>query len=69
MTEQFQRVGPCVATGAVKGITLVPSAFARAPGAPAESSGWAVKKSRGARRGQLTAHKQAYTTGRFGAAQ
>ncbi len=55
MTEQFQRVGPCVATGAVKGITLVSSEFAKAPGAPAEGSRWSVKKSRGARRGQLTA--------------
>ena len=55
MTEQFQRVRPCVATGAVKGITLVSSEFAKAPGAPAEGSGWPVKKSRGARGGQLTA--------------
>ena len=44
MTAQFQRVGPCVAAGAVKGITLVSSEFAKAPGAPSEGSGWPVKK-------------------------
>jgi hypothetical protein len=55
MTEQFQWVGLCVATCAVKGITLVSSEFAKAPGALAEGSGQPVKKSRGARGGQPTA--------------
>jgi hypothetical protein len=36
MTKQFQRVGHCVATSAVKGITLVSAEFVKAPGAPAE---------------------------------
>jgi hypothetical protein len=44
-----------MATGTVKGITLVSSEFAKAPGAPAEGSGRPVKKSRGASGGQVTA--------------
>ncbi len=66
MTEQFQRVGPCVATDAVKGITLVSSEFAKAPGAPAEGSGCPVKKSRCACGGQLTAHFRSVATDGFG---
>jgi len=54
MAQQFQRVGTRVATGAVKGITLVSSGFSKVPGAPAEGSRWPVKKSRGVRGGQLT---------------
>jgi hypothetical protein len=65
MTVQFQRVGPCVARGAVKGITLVSSEFAKAPGAPAEGSRWSVKKSRCARGGQLTAHFRSVATDGF----